>query len=84
MGSRGPKPKGALYHIMRGNYGLSRHGLRPETPKDDDWIKTAGDTARERWDPGAGAAGPLDPIEELLQRDGIEVTQEDKKPKLGR
>jgi hypothetical protein len=84
MGLRGPKPKGALHHIMRGNYRPSRHGPRPETPKDDDWIKTAWAILRESAGIPAPEPRPLDPIEELLQRDGIEVTQEDKKPKLSR
>jgi hypothetical protein len=70
---------------MRGNYGPSRHGLRPETPKDDDWIKTAWAILRESAGiPAPGAAAGSIQSRKLLQRDGIEVTQEDKKPKLSR
>jgi hypothetical protein len=71
MGSRGPKPKGALYHIMRGNYGLSRHGLRPETPKDDDWIKTAWAILRE----SAGIPAPEPRGRSIQSRSCCSVTE---------
>jgi hypothetical protein len=34
MGLRGPKPKGAEYHWLRGNYRPSRHGPRSEVTRD--------------------------------------------------
>jgi len=34
MGLRGPKPKGAEHHILRGTYRPSRHGPRPDPSQD--------------------------------------------------
>jgi hypothetical protein len=84
VGLRGPKPRSVEEHIARGSYRRSRHGPKPERsleatdPYTDDWIKEAWRLLRL---PG-GPPRPLslDPIEELLEREGIEVTDEDRKP----
>jgi hypothetical protein len=85
VGLRGPKPRSVEEHIARGSYRRSRHGPKPERsleatdPYTDDWIKEAWRLLRL---PG-GPPRPLslDPIAELLEREGIEVTDEDRKPK---
>jgi hypothetical protein len=81
MGLRGPKakPPDAARAIARGYYRLSRHAPRPETPKDDDWIREAWAMLRLPDLPPTPLA--LDPIEELLQREGIEIRPEDRRPK---
>jgi hypothetical protein len=77
MGRRGPKPLGAAHHILRGNYRPSRHGPRPVSAEDqaklDAW-------AALRL-PIASASRPLDPIEELVKREGIEIKPEDRRPR---
>jgi hypothetical protein len=62
---------------MRGNYRPSRHVPRPQPATDQ---ATADAWAALRL-PGISPTRPLDPIEELLQREGIEITPEDRKPK---
>jgi hypothetical protein len=76
MGRRGPKPLGAAHHIMRGNYRPSRHGPRPQPVKDQ---ATADAWAALRL-PGISPPRPLDPLEELMRREGIEILPEDRKP----
>lgn len=69
MGLRGPRPRGAAYHIMRGNYRPSVHGPRPEpaaTPEEA-WRREAWRTLL-RLPGGPPAPRELDPIEELLRR----------------
>ena len=78
MGKRGPRPRGAAYHVMVGNYRPSVHGPRPvdiakaEAEANDPWktILRLDYLPRPR---------PLDPIEELLQREGIEITDADRR-----
>lgn len=67
MGLRGPKPKGAAYHLLRGNYRASRHGPKPGA---------APPAADDPWESGALALPgrvnrKLDPLEELLVREGL-------------
>jgi hypothetical protein len=57
------KPKGAAHAIMRGYYRPSRHGPRPNSSPPA---------------PSSPGGRELDPIEELLQRDGIEIEPEDR------
>jgi hypothetical protein len=79
MGRRGPKPLGAAHHIARGNYRPSRHGPRPQpamAESDDPWK-----TILRLPDGPPPAPRALDPIEELLKREKIEVTDEDRKPR---
>jgi P27 family predicted phage terminase small subunit len=59
MGKRGPPPKGAAYHIAHGYYRPSRHGPRPDAVE----IEAA----------RAAMPHPLDPIEQLGEREGIEL-----------
>jgi hypothetical protein len=62
---------------MRGNYRPSRHGPRPQAAKDQATID-AWATLRL---PGISPPRPLDPIEELLQHERIEIRPEDRKPR---
>jgi hypothetical protein len=78
MGRRGPKPKGAAYHIRHGYYRPSRHGPRPKPVKDQ---ATSDAWAVLRLPIAPAAPRSLDPIEELLQREGIDITDEDRTPK---
>jgi hypothetical protein len=77
MGRRGPLPKGAAHAIARGYYRPSRHGPRPS--------EVAKAAEFNPWDllrlDRFSRPRPLDPIEELLQREGIEITPEDRRPK---
>jgi hypothetical protein len=64
MGRRGPKPKGAAYHQLRGTYRPSRHGPKPAPAEGE------GAWPAELKLPHL-AVRPLDPIEEILQREGL-------------
>jgi hypothetical protein len=79
VGKRGPKPMGAAAHIARGTYRRDRHGPKPDTVSPEEQAK------RDVWAalrlPGISPARPLDPIEEVLKREGIEITPEDRKPR---
>jgi hypothetical protein len=61
---------------MRGYYRPSRHGPRPKPAAEPDAI--------DPWAllrlPNPPSQRPLDPIEELRQREGIEIKPEDRKP----
>jgi hypothetical protein len=74
MGLRGPRARSAAYHLARGTWRRDRHGPKPaETAKarePNPWdLLRLEDMPRPR---------ALDPIEELLQREGIEITAEDR------
>jgi hypothetical protein len=62
---------------MRGNYRPSRHGPKPVAAED----QAKADAWAHLRLPAISAPRPLDPIEELLQRDKIEILPEDRKPK---
>jgi hypothetical protein len=77
MGLRGPKPKGAAHAMMKGYYRPSRHGPRPPPPEDPEAAYIREAWAELRLLHGPRPSHPLDPIEELLQREGIEIMDED-------
>jgi hypothetical protein len=76
MGLRGPKPRSVQEHIARGTYRPARHGPRPQSSDAENPWKTI-----LRLPDGPPASRKLDPIEELLQREGIEIRPEDRRPK---
>jgi hypothetical protein len=68
---------GAAAHIARRTYRRDRHGLKPElVAADPDKLAT---WAAPRL-PSVSPPQPLDPIEELMGREGIEILPEDRKP----
>jgi hypothetical protein len=76
---RGRPPKPKHLHELHGTWRNDRHGPRSAPPESD---------AENPWKailrlPEGPPRGPreLDPLEELLQRDGIEILPEDRKPK---
>jgi hypothetical protein len=80
MGLRGPKPKSVEHHIMRGNYRPSRHGPRPATAEDAAIAAAWAMLCEAAGIPPSAPRAP-DPIEELLQREEIEILPEDRQPK---
>jgi hypothetical protein len=82
MGLRGPKPRTVKEHIERGSYRRYLHGPKPPPPEDPEqaYIREAWKTILRLPDgPPRGPRKP-DPLEELLQRDGIEITDADRAP----
>jgi len=66
MGLRGPKAKSAEWHRLRGTYRPDRHGPKPgaaEKPEDDPWKGALALPGRVN--------RPLDPLEEILAREGL-------------
>jgi hypothetical protein len=78
---RGRPRKPDHLHLLQGTWRRDRHGPKPDTASAKDEA-TAAAWARLRL-PGITPAAPraLDPIEELLQREKIEILPEDRKPK---
>jgi hypothetical protein len=74
MGLRGPKAKSAEYHRLRGTYRRDRHGAKPGAADaeaaNDPWrneLRLPGIVNR----PSPGSQRSLDPLEEILVREGI-------------
>lgn len=79
MGLRGPRPKSVEEHILHGYYRPSRHGPRPAPEKTEEEKRV--DEAWALLRLPVPPVRELDPIEELLRRDGIEILPEDRRPK---
>jgi len=79
MGLRGPKARSAAEHIARGTFRADRHGPRPATAEDGAIAAAWRMLAEAAGIPPSAPRLP-DPLEELLQRQGIEILPEDREP----
>jgi hypothetical protein len=76
---RGRRPKPTALHLLPGTFRKDRHGSRIDAPKP----QAVSEAENNVWKAilklpvGPPRTRPLDPIEELLERDGVEIRPED-------